>query len=663
MPEHSLQDCLSHCPPDTGELGRGAFLRVVRCLRSDEGDFGRGAVSHVWVVVSARRDGRPRPPRCLALAGAGRVVRGARLLEPALLATHELGVPGDSRAWRADEYSVLVPDRYERLLLKAGPATLRVGRTERRRLLDEYYASISNASVDPRYEEWLARENARALERPVPDTDLLLSVVTPVFRTPPELLREMVGSVLNQTYPSWELVIVNASPEDAGVRGVLEELDDPRIRVVDCPENLGIASNTRRGVEAARGEYVCLVDHDDVIEPQALAEYARAIEAGGREAALLYCDEDNLDEEGHHVLPVIKPGRSPELLLSNNYVCHMLTARRDLYLAAEPSPDDVNGAQDYDLALKLFETGRPVEHVPHVLYHWRMCLGSTASDPSSKLYAVRAGSLSLERHLERVGARGEVTDEPAMFTYRVTFEPPEPLPLLVLSEGVSARTGETLDSYGGRTGARVSYGSRDVSTLAREVEGRAGERGPLVLLVSRGHDLPPDALERLLATVSRPGVVAASPRTVRLDGLLGFAGALVHPDGSIGRLSQFLPSQDEGYIGRTVRPYDCLTLDHECCLLDPSELPGGTRVGAFAGVEHALADLLAQAWEAGRRAVYTPFAQARLNAARSLLDREASPDELRDRELLLERHPGLREGDPSHSPSLSPWDLYYKLNW
>ena len=661
MRDLTISSCLSNAPLSERELRDGVFLRVARCLRSDEGAFHEGAVSHLWVVLSGRRDGTPRPPRCLGLEGNGRAAKGVRLLNPTWLASHVAEIADDT--WRVGEYSLLVPDRCERLLLKAGPALIKVGRLKRRELLDAYYRAISNASVDPRYEEWLARENERALTRPVPESDLLMSVVTPVFRTQPNLLREMIESVLSQTYPHWELVIVNASPDDEGVRRVLAGVSDPRIRVIECPENLGIASNTRVGVEAARGDYVCLVDHDDVIEPQTLAEYVRFIEEGGREAGLLYCDEDNLDESGHHLLPVLKPPRSPELLLSNNYVCHMLTVRRDLYLAAEPSPADVNGAQDFDLTLKIFETGAPVAHVPHILYHWRMCAGSTASDPSSKLYAVRAGSLSLERHLERAGARGKVSNEPAIFTYRVSFESSRPLPsLTVLSEGVSAQTEEALLSYATCSGG-VTYEPLGVEALAELVAEHTGRPGPLVLLVSPKHDLTASALEELVAAIARPGVLAVSPRIVRADGLLEFAGGLVRPDGSLARLSHLLPSQDEGYLGRTVRPYDCVALDHECCLLDLTKLSAKTRVGNFEELAYELVDLLAQGWEAGLRAVYTPFATARINAPRTLLEDEPSPGELRDRALLVERHPQLAKGDPTHSPSLDPWDLYYKLNW
>lgn len=661
MSDHTISSCLSREPLTDRELRDGAFLRVARCLRSDEGAFGEGAVSHFWAVLSGRRSGAPRPPRCLALEGGGRAVRGARVPRPTWLASRQIAVAGET--WAVDEYELLVPDGCERLLLKAGRALVKVGRSMRRDLLDAYYREISNASVDPRYEEWLARENERALARPVPEPGLLMSVVTPVFRTQPDLLREMIGSVLAQTYPRWELVIVNASPEDEGVRGVLAGVGDPRVRVVECLENRGIASNTRVGVEAARGDYVCLVDHDDVIEPQALAEYVRAIEEGGRAAGLVYCDEDNLSEDGRHLLPVIKPPRSPELLLSNNYVIHMLAVRRDLYLAAEPSPADVDGAQDYDLTLKLFETGAPVARVPHVLYHWRMCAGSTASDPASKRYAQRAGALALARHLDRTGTRGEVSDEPAPFTYRVSFELPSPLPpLTVLSEGVSPQTEEALRSHAARSGG-VTYDPRGASALAELVAERAGRPGPLVLLVSPGHDLAAPALEELVASVSRPGVLAASPRVVRADGLLEFAGGLVRPDGSLARLSHLLPARDEGYLGRTVRPYDCLALDYECCLLDLSKLPAGTQAGPFLGLAHELADLLAQGREAGLRAVFAPHSPARLSAPRTLLDEEPSPEELRDRALLLERHPQLAEGDPTHSPSLDPWDLYYKLNW
>lgn len=660
MRDLTITNALLSAPLTEEEIRREAFLRVVRCLRSNEGKFLDGPVSHYWVILSGRRQDVPRPPRCLALAGKGSAITGVKLFSPTLLSSRASKIFEDDMEWTVDEYSILIPDCYDRLLLKAGPAFLIFGRAARKKLLDEYYDGISNASIDPNYEEWLKRENRRTLTLPVPNSNLLMSIVTPVFQTPPRLLREMIASVLAQTYQNWELILVNASPDNQNMRRVIEATNDSRVRVIECPENLGIASNTRKGAEAARGDYICLVDHDDVIEPQTLAEYVRVIESSNREVGLLYCDEDNLDENGHYVRPVFKPRGSLDLLHSNNYVYHMLTIRRDLYFAVEPSPPDVNGAQDYDLTLKLFETGESVEHVPHILYHWRMCLGSTASDPSSKLYAVRAGSLSLEHHLKRTGVRGEVSNEPAFFTYRVTPALANPLPtLIVLSNKTSVITRRTLEGYAGRV-IQMPY---KVSALSDALNEQVSNPCALSLLISPEHDLSTEALKRLITTAVQTDILAVSPKTVRQDDLLDFTGTLVRPDGSLGRLSRLLPAQDEGYVGRTVRPYDYLVLNYECCLLDFSKLSQDIQVGPFEELEYALADILVQGWNLGLRSVYMPFAETRLNTPRSLLEREPSSIELQDRNLFLKRHPSLKEGDPSHSPLLNPWDLYYKLNW
>ena len=250
----------------------------------------------------------------------------------------------------------------------------------------------------------------------------------------------MLESVLAQTYARWELVLVNASPDDEGMRAVLSELADPRIRVVELAENRGIVGNTNYGIARCTGDYVSFFDHDDVVEPHALAELVRAIGEKNGEVGLLYCDEDNIDELGRPSLPLIKPGLNPDFLLSNNYVIHWLTVRRDLLARVGLSGPEVEGAQDYDLTLKVSELDVPVVRVPQVLYHWRICAGSSAGDPASKSYAQDAGTRAIEGHLARTGSDGRVEHGWAYFTYRTTLPGAEPRaerPRCVRGGGVS----------------------------------------------------------------------------------------------------------------------------------------------------------------------------------------------------------------------------------
>lgn len=661
MGDRSLSDYFDAEPLAADELRRGRALRMPCCLRSAEGDFADGPVSHLWVALSCERgDARPPAVRCLALVG-GRLVRGVRAPRAALLARHFVELePG--RLWTVDEYSVCVPDECGRFVVTAGARRIAAGQATRRELRRAYGERISNASVDPRYPAWLDLDRAACRRLPVPEPGPLMSIVTPAFRTPARLLREMLASVLAQTYPRWELVLVNASPDDEGMRSVLDACDDPRVRVVDVEKNLGIVGNTNVGIAHATGDYVSFLDHDDLIEPHALAELVRAVADGGR-PGLLYCDEDNVDEEGAPSLPLIKPDANPDFLLSNDYVLHWLTVRRDLLESVGRSGRDVEGAQDYDLTLRVFETGERVVRVPHVLYHWRICSGSSALDPGVKDYAQDAGAVAINAHLARTGRSGAARRADAYFTYRTTFAVGDRAPSIAVACAgeLAPSLRAALSRYSSERGAevrRVTVGERpDLLALARH----AG--ADLVLLTTPAHDLDAAALETLVGYASRPGTLCASPRVVRADGLLDYAGMVARPDGSLGHLLRYLPHDDGGYVGRALRPYDAAVVNAECCLVSARELAALPLEGGFSTLGHALAEATLLGRASGLASVYLPHATARLVSPRSLVPDAPCEAELADSARLLALFPQIADGDPSQSPNFDPWSGYYRLRW
>ena len=652
-------------PLTSRERSRGRALRVAGCVRSDEGVFEDGPMSHLWVVLSCVREegekvegGKPARPRCVTLSRAS----GPGLLKHppmVFLARHRIIL--DDEAWLADEYAACVPDGRGPLLFTAGGCRSYVGVRERSAYVGAYGERIANASVDPGYPAWLERRRAELLARSVPEAGPLMSIVTPVFRTPPRLLREMLSSVLAQTYGNWELVVVNASPEDEGVRAVLAETRDPRIKVVDVPENLGIVGNTNFGVTHATGDYVSFLDHDDTVEPYALAELVRAIGETSGCAGLLWCDEDNIDEEGTPSLPLLKPGANEDFLLSNNYVIHWLTVRRDLLARVEPSGPEVEGAQDYDLTFKALELGEPAVRVPEVLYHWRICAGSSAADPASKAYAQDAGARAIEAHLARTGSQGRVERGRAYFTYRATFPVPDPAPSIrVVCVGETCeKTADALGEYARRHGARVSF-----AATGEEVDLRSlASCEDLLLVITPDHALDLASLELLVGQVFQPGVFSAAPRVLRADGLLDYAGMVVRPGGSLGHLLRYLPQDDGGYVGRAQRPYDALAVNPECCLVDARVLAGLPLTGGFETAGFFLAEAFARAYGRGLRNVYLPYATATLGSPRSLLGEDPTSAECRDAARLLGLFPELAAGDPSHSPNFDPWNGYYRLRW
>ena len=230
----------------------------------------------------------------------------------------------------------------------------------------------------------------------------LFSVIVPLFRTPIDYLREMADSVLQQTYPNLELLLVNASPEDAALAAEVDAYAgrDERVRVVELDENRGITENTNEGIKAASGDFLCFLDHDDVIEPDLFYHYARAVESHP-DTDLLYCDEDKL-MDGHFCHVFFKPDWSPDLLCSCNYVCHLLCVRASVVAGMELPGSEFDGAQDHNMTLRVGEVARNVFHVRRVLYHWRMHPQSTAAKLDAKSYTSAAGTLAIQSHLDRM---------------------------------------------------------------------------------------------------------------------------------------------------------------------------------------------------------------------------------------------------------------------
>ena len=265
------------------------------------------------------------------------------------------------------------------------------------------------------------------------------SIIVPLYKTPLSFFRDMADSVLAQTYKNWELILVNSTPQIEELSNLVQHYadGDERIRVVTLTENLGITENTNRGIEKAKGDFLCFFDHDDVLEPDILFEYAKALNENPK-IDLLYCDEDKLFPDGHFGNPTFKPDFSIDMVRDNNYICHLLTVRRDVYERIEPSGKELDGAQDHAMVLKIVEQGGDVHHVSKILYHWRISETSTAGNSDSKPYATQAGILAVQQHLDRIGIPAKVEcSHGRAFRYLVSYETGEqPLvSLIVLTRG------------------------------------------------------------------------------------------------------------------------------------------------------------------------------------------------------------------------------------
>ena len=258
--------------------------------------------------------------------------------------------------------------------------------------------------------------------------EITFSIVVPTYETPETFLRQMIESVLGQTFCRVELCIADGSSSD-NVEKIVSEYakNDRRVKYQRLSENKGISENTNAGLQMATGDYIGLLDHDDILELHALYEMRMAI-AKNPEADVIYTDEDKVSFDlQHYFEPHFKPDFNPDLLRSNNYICHFLVMKKELLDQVGGFRSEYDGAQDFDLVLRLTEKAKCVVHIPQVLYHWRSHEASTATNPMSKLYAYEAGKRAVESHLERCGENGVVTDTRFYGFYQTTYEVPEKL--------------------------------------------------------------------------------------------------------------------------------------------------------------------------------------------------------------------------------------------
>ena len=213
----------------------------------------------------------------------------------------------------------------------------------------------------------------------------LFSVVIPLYNTPRSFLKEIVGSVLEQTYPKVELCLADGSEGNEIEEWLRRNYPrEKRIRYRKLRENRGISENTNAAIKMARGEFIFFADHDDVLARDAMYEAVRAVNENPR-IDVIYTDEDKINRSGTaYFAPHFKPDFSMELLCCNNYICHLFGVRRDLLKKAGLLDPKYDGAQDYDLVLRCCEKAEQICHIPRVLYHWRTHPASTAGNPGQQ---------------------------------------------------------------------------------------------------------------------------------------------------------------------------------------------------------------------------------------------------------------------------------------
>lgn len=242
------------------------------------------------------------------------------------------------------------------------------------------------------------------------DYEPCISIIVPTYKTPEKFLKEMIDSVRNQSYENWELCIGDGSVTEDTVKNVVESYQkkDKRIKMICLSENLGIAGNTNAALSIATGDYIALLDHDDILAPDALYEVVKWMNEHYKdETDVIYTDEDKVSFDlKDYFEPHFKSDYNLDLIRSNNYICHLFVAGKSIVDQVGGFRKEYDGSQDYDFILRCIEQSKHVEHVPKVLYHWRCHPGSTAANQESKMYCYEAGKRAIEDHLKRRGEDG-----------------------------------------------------------------------------------------------------------------------------------------------------------------------------------------------------------------------------------------------------------------
>jgi GT2 family glycosyltransferase len=517
------------------------------------------------------------------------------------------------------------------------------------------------------------------------------SLVTPVYETPADVLTAMLGSVRRQSFGDWELCLVDDASREPHIAELLEaaQREDPRIRVQRRDSNGGIVAASNDALAMARGEFVVLLDHDDMLHRAALAKVDEAIRADP-EADYVYTDEDKIDRAGKRSAPFFKPDWSPERMRTQMYTCHLSVLRRSLVEAVGGFDPEFEGSQDWDLVLKVTERARKVLHVPEVLYHWRTLETSAAGGgEEAKPWAFEAGTRAIQAHCERIGLQAEAErDEavPGVYHLRPRLERQPLVSIVIPTAGqsrevryedvvlvthcvrsivetstyenyeivcvVDTSTGaDVLDTLEGIAGDRLHIVHYDepFNFSAKINRGATRSSGEHLLLLNDDTEVAtPDWIERMVMYSEVPEVGAVGAKLLWEDGRLQHAGVLFENGGYPGHIYHGFSGEFRGYSNNVLVAQNYLAVTGACLMTSRDAFE---EVGGFTTtlpVNYNDMDYCLKLKASGRRAVYDP------DTVLHHFESSSRSSEVNDweKDHLVEKWLPLTATDPSTNPSL-----------
>lgn len=531
----------------------------------------------------------------------------------------------------------------------------------------------------------------------------LISVVMPTYNANHKWLAETIDSVRNQVYPHWELCIADDASTDPDIRPLLEKYarEDARIKVVFREKNGHISAASNSALALASGEWIALLDHDDLLREHALYWVARTINENP-DTALIYSDEDKLNDAGQRYSPYFKPDWNPDLFYSHNLITHLGVYRKDILDRIGGVHEGFEGAQDYDLALRFIEQITPdsIVHIPRILYHWRVHAQSTAdSSADAKPYAMLAGERAINEHFRRSGKGGRV--ELVGYGYRARYDLPENRPLVTMIipvhngydifrkclESILQKTSYTrfevlivdnrssdqklldyLVHAAGLPGVEVvrDDGPFNYSAINNRAVARA--RGDYVLLMNSDVEvIHEDWLDEMMSLAIQPGVGAVGARLWYPNDTLQHGGVILGIGGVAGHSHKGFHRGHPGYLGRASLIHTCSAVTGACVLFRRElYLSLGGLNEQDLGVALNDVDICLRLGEAGYRTVWTPYAELyhHESLSRGYEDTPEKQERFeRERAYMKSRWGELLVNDPAYNPNLTLDHEDFSLAW
>jgi glycosyltransferase involved in cell wall biosynthesis len=532
----------------------------------------------------------------------------------------------------------------------------------------------------------------------------LVSVVMPVYDVGEKWLRLCVESVRRQLYENWELCIADDCSPSPHIRRVLEEYAalDKRIKITFRRENGHISAASNSALELATGEFAALLDHDDELAEHALFHVVREINRFP-ETAMIYSDEDLIDEKGRRYAPKFKPDWSRDLFYSLNLITHLSVYRADVLREIGGFRLGVEGSQDYDLALRFIEriSENQIRHIPHILYHWRAIRGSVALSSDEKPYAHERAREALRAHFERAG-KSVAVSRSVYNLHRVEYELPAPAPkvnLIVATDENFQTTNEALKNFGENTAypnleITIVAGSEKLKTeleaahlkAGTPVSEKAAQRLKFIvcekeneaekynfaaaqvsgeILCFADANLKPAAKDWLTEMASfayQTEIGAVGAKLLYADETILHGGLIFGADGLVGVAHHCFPRSDGGNFTRAqlVNNFSAVSISCLAARREAFESVGGFDAENFPNKLYDADFCLRLRRQKNYRIVFTPYAELIKTDAKKRLNLEKDPT-ADEKNNFLQRWRQTIERDTFYNPNLSKNDAHFSI--